>query len=113
MSNTRTFAMLGALSAGIAVACGAFGAHALKARLDVDLDARVRRRLKEVLRDLGTDKKREEQMKDDIEKLQYDHSDLKARVAKIEAKSRVEKKKKKSPKVAEPKKAAPKTSRRR
>jgi uncharacterized membrane protein YgdD (TMEM256/DUF423 family) len=37
MSHTRTFAMLGAVSAGIAVACGAFGAHALKARLEPDL----------------------------------------------------------------------------
>ncbi len=30
----RTFASLGALLAGIAVAAGAFGAHALRARLD-------------------------------------------------------------------------------
>jgi uncharacterized membrane protein YgdD (TMEM256/DUF423 family) len=31
---TRLFAMLGAASAGIAVAAGAFGAHALRARLE-------------------------------------------------------------------------------
>lgn len=33
----RTFFTLGALSAGIAVAAGAFGAHGLRARLDPDL----------------------------------------------------------------------------
>lgn len=33
----RLFFTLGALSAGLAVALGAFGAHALKARLDADL----------------------------------------------------------------------------
>lgn len=33
----RTFAVLGALSAFIAVAAGAFGAHALRARLSPDL----------------------------------------------------------------------------
>jgi uncharacterized membrane protein YgdD (TMEM256/DUF423 family) len=33
----RTFLALGAISAGISVAAGAFGAHALKARLPADL----------------------------------------------------------------------------
>ncbi len=33
----RTFAALGALSAGISVAAGAFGAHALRARVSPDL----------------------------------------------------------------------------
>ena len=33
----RVFLMLGALSAGLAVAAGAFGAHALRARLAPDL----------------------------------------------------------------------------
>jgi uncharacterized membrane protein YgdD (TMEM256/DUF423 family) len=33
----RTFLVLGALSAGISVAAGAFGAHALKTRLSPDL----------------------------------------------------------------------------
>lgn len=33
----RTFLVLGALSAGVSVAAGAFGAHALKARLSPDL----------------------------------------------------------------------------
>jgi uncharacterized membrane protein YgdD (TMEM256/DUF423 family) len=34
---TRTFLVLGALSAAISVAAGAFGAHALKARLSPEL----------------------------------------------------------------------------
>ena len=33
----RTFLVLGAISAGISVAAGAFGAHALRARLSPDL----------------------------------------------------------------------------
>lgn len=37
MSSERTFFRLGALSACIAVAAGAFGAHALRARLAPDL----------------------------------------------------------------------------
>jgi uncharacterized membrane protein YgdD (TMEM256/DUF423 family) len=37
MSAERTFLRLGALSAAIAVAAGAFGAHALRARLAPDL----------------------------------------------------------------------------
>jgi aminopeptidase N len=58
---------------------------ALRARAEVDLDARVRRRIREVLRDLGSDKKQNEQLKDDLEKLQSEHRDLKARLATIEA----------------------------
>ena len=65
--------------------------NALRTRLDVDLDARVRRRLKETLGVLGTERKRDEQIKDDVEKLLYDHADLKARVAKMEARSRIDK----------------------
>jgi uncharacterized membrane protein YgdD (TMEM256/DUF423 family) len=37
MTADRLYAMLGALSGGIAVAAGAFGAHALRARLAPDL----------------------------------------------------------------------------
>ena len=66
---------------------------ALRARLDVDLDARVRRRIKEALRDLGAERKRDEQLKEDVEKLQTEHAELKARVAKIEARAAVRKKK--------------------
>ena len=37
MTDTRLFAVLGAISAFTAVAAGAFGAHALRARLPADL----------------------------------------------------------------------------
>jgi aminopeptidase N len=60
---------------------------ALRARLDTDLDARVRRRLREALRDLGGETKRAtEQLKDDVEKLQNETNELKARLAMLEAK---------------------------
>ena len=58
---------------------------ALRARAEVDLDPRVRRRIREVLRDLGSEKKQNEQIKDDLEKLQTEHRELKARLATIEA----------------------------
>ena len=37
MSAERTFVRIGALSASLAVAAGAFGAHALRTRMDADL----------------------------------------------------------------------------
>jgi aminopeptidase N len=59
---------------------------ALRDRLDVDLDPRVRRRLRETLRDLGGEsKKATDQMKDDLDKLQTEHAALKARLAQLEA----------------------------
>jgi aminopeptidase N len=59
---------------------------ALRERLDVDLDPRVRRRLRETLRDLGGEsKKATDQMKDDLEKLQTEHAALKSRLAQLEA----------------------------
>jgi aminopeptidase N len=57
---------------------------ALRARAEVDLDPRVRRRIREVVRDLG-EKKQAKQLEDDLEKLQAEHADLKARVSKLEA----------------------------
>ncbi len=61
---------------------------ALRDRLDVDLDARVRRRLRETLRDLGGEsKKATDQLKDDLEKLQTEHAALKARIAQLEART--------------------------
>jgi aminopeptidase N len=58
----------------------------LRERLEVDLDARVRRRVREVLRDLGHDtKKLNEQMKDDLEKLQNEQAALRVRMAQLEA----------------------------
>jgi aminopeptidase N len=60
---------------------------ALRARLDVDLDPRVRRRLREVLRDLGEGSKRAtDALRDELDKLQADHESLKARLTKLEAK---------------------------
>lgn len=58
---------------------------ALRARSEIDLDPRVRRRIKEVVRDLGGERKQAEHMKEEFEKLQHEHADLKARVGKLEA----------------------------
>jgi aminopeptidase N len=61
---------------------------ALRERLEIDLDPRVRRRLKETLRDLsGESKKSGDQLRDDFEKLQSDHAVLRARVAQLEART--------------------------
>jgi aminopeptidase N len=57
----------------------------LRDRLDTELDARVRRRIREVMRDLGEPKRASDQLRDDLEKLQAEHQELKARVAKLEA----------------------------
>ncbi len=58
---------------------------ALRARAEVDLDPRVRRRIKEVVRDLGGERKQTEQLKEDVEKLQTEHVDLKTRLGRLEA----------------------------
>ncbi len=58
---------------------------ALRARAEIDLDARVRRRIREVVRDLGSEKKIADQLKEDVEKLSTEHAELKARLAKLEA----------------------------
>jgi len=61
---------------------------ALRERLDVDLDPRARRRLRETLRDLGGDGKRAaDQLKEDLDKLQTEHAALKGRVAQLEARA--------------------------
>jgi aminopeptidase N len=57
----------------------------LRDRLDVDLDPRVRRRIREVLRDLAEPKRATEQLRDELERLQGDHAELKSRMAKLEA----------------------------
>lgn len=62
---------------------------ALRARVDVELDPRVRRRIREVLRDLGGERKQGEQLKDELEKLRDEHAELKARIAKLEARADV------------------------
>jgi aminopeptidase N len=58
---------------------------ALREHLETDLDARVRRRIREVVRDLGEPRRAADQLRDDLEKLQTEHHELKARLAKIEA----------------------------
>ena len=60
---------------------------ALRTRLEVDLDPRVRRRIREVLRDLGGESKRAvEQVREELEKVRGEHAELKARLAQVEAK---------------------------
>jgi aminopeptidase N len=58
---------------------------ALRERLEVDLDARVRRRIREILRDLNEPRRAADALRDELEKLQTEHADLKVRLAKIEA----------------------------
>jgi aminopeptidase N len=57
----------------------------LRGRAEVDLDPRVRRRIREVVRDLGGEKKQTDQLKEDVEKLQGEHLELKARLSRVEA----------------------------
>ena len=58
---------------------------ALRDLLDTDNDPRVRRRIREVMRDLAEPKRATEPLRDELEKLQGEHSELKARLAKLEA----------------------------
>jgi len=59
---------------------------ALRASLETDLDPRVRRRIREVLRDLGESGKRAtDQLKEELDKLLAEQADLKARLSKLEA----------------------------
>jgi aminopeptidase N len=58
---------------------------ALRQRLETDLDARVRRRIREVMRDLAEPRRAAEQLREEVEKLQSEHVDLKTRLAKLEA----------------------------
>lgn len=62
--------------------------NALRARAEVDLDPRVRRRIKEVVRDLGGERKQTDQLKDDVEKLQNEQLDLKSRLSRLEARTK-------------------------
>jgi aminopeptidase N len=58
----------------------------LRERLEVELDPRVRRRLRESIRDLGQEGKRpHDGLRDDLEKLQAEHGELRGRVAALEA----------------------------
>ena len=58
---------------------------ALREHLETDLDARVRRRIREVVRDLGEPKRAADTLREEFEKLQSEHQELKARMAKLEA----------------------------
>ncbi len=59
---------------------------ALRAKLDTDLDPRVRRRIREALRDLGGEGKRaHEQLREELDKVRAEHAELKSRMAKVEA----------------------------
>jgi aminopeptidase N len=59
---------------------------ALHRQLDRDLDGRVRRRIREVLRDLGgAAKKDTDRLRDELEALRAEHAELKARVGKLES----------------------------
>lgn len=59
---------------------------ALHRQLDREIDGRVRRRIREVLRDLGGIGKREsDRLKDELEALRGEHAELKSRVGKLEA----------------------------
>ncbi|MCL2449914.1 MAG: HEAT repeat domain-containing protein [Polyangiaceae bacterium] len=60
---------------------------ALRDRLETDLDARARRRIREVLRDLAEPKRGTDALRDELERLQSEHADLKARLAKVEARA--------------------------
>ena len=58
----------------------------LHRQLDRELDGRVRRRIREVLRDLGgTGKRESDRLRDELEALRNEHAELKARLGKVEA----------------------------
>lgn len=58
----------------------------LRARAEIELDPRARRRMKEAIRDLGGERKTQKALEDHIERLENEQKDLKARLAKLEAK---------------------------
>jgi aminopeptidase N len=58
---------------------------ALRERLDTDLDARVRRRIREVVRDLGEPRRAADSLREDLDRLQGEYQDMKTRLAKLEA----------------------------
>jgi aminopeptidase N len=60
---------------------------ALRERLEIDDDPRVRRRIREALRDLAEPKRITDQLRDEIERLEHEQVGLKARLARLEAKA--------------------------
>lgn len=82
---------------------------AMRDRLDVDLDARVKRRLREALRDLGgASKKNVDQLKEELERVLSEQAELRTRMAQVEARLDGGDAMKKGS-AAKPKKAAKKT----
>ena len=80
------------LRVDVALAVGELGdgkSRAPLARaLDRELDGRVRRRIREVVRDLGGSARSEhERLKDELEKISGEQRELRARLAKLEAKA--------------------------
>jgi aminopeptidase N len=62
----------------------------LRERLESDLDPRVKRRIRETLRDLAEPKRPTEALRDEIDRLQTEHAELKSRLSKLEARLEVE-----------------------
>lgn len=58
---------------------------ALLRQFDRELDGRVRRRIREVLRDLGGGRRDAERMRDELETLRHEQAELKSRVGKLES----------------------------
>lgn len=58
---------------------------ALRARAEIDLDPRVRRRIREVVRDLGGERKQNDELKSTVERLEGEQRELRARLSKLEA----------------------------
>jgi aminopeptidase N len=60
----------------------------LRERLEVELDPRVRRRIRESIRDLGHEGKRpQDALRDDLDKLQAEYGELRGRIAALEARA--------------------------
>jgi aminopeptidase N len=77
---------------------------ALQERLDVELDPRVRRRLREALRDLGQEGKRVPELRNALDKLEAEHAELRGRISALEARLPLEKTAK-NPRLTKNKKA--------
>jgi aminopeptidase N len=57
----------------------------LRTRGEIDLDARVRRRIREAVRDLGGERRHNDELKEALERLENEQKDLRARLGRLEA----------------------------